>query len=123
LVRASIEDHFTEVFTARILGMKMETLYDYLVNYRPNEVKKFYETVETITDEEIAHLIQLPYPFERFELEEDQIACKKAVRITKNLNMISKFFLKHYLLINLYEPRLFQMRVNDLESAKKAEDI
>ncbi len=113
--------HFTEVFTARILGMKNENLYDYLVNYRPYKIKEFYEKIETLSDEDIAQLIQLPYPFDRFKLEEDQLACKKAVRITrKNLAMISKFFLKHYLLYNAYK---HGFRINILNDKDNSENF
>lgn len=106
--------HFTEVFTARLLGMKNQNLYDYLVNYRPLEVKQFYENIETLSEEDIAHLIQLPYPFEGFELESDQLACKKAVKITrKTLTKISKFFLKHYLLYNAYKHGFRIVILND----------
>lgn len=113
--------HFTEVFTARILGMKNENLYDYLVNYRPYKIKEFYEKIETLSDEDIAHLIQLPYPFDGFKLEEDQLACKKAVRITrKNLAMISKFFLKHYPLYNAYK---HGFRINILNDKDNSENF
>lgn len=96
--------HFTEVFTARIIGMRKNDLYDYLVNYRPLEIKEFYENIEALTEKDIAELIQLPYPFEGFELDEDQVACKRAVKITRgNFAKISKFFLKYRLLYNAYK--------------------
>ena len=96
--------HFTEVYTSRILGMKNEKLYDYLINYHPSEVKKFFENVSQLSDEEIAKLIQLQYPFKNYSSKETQLACEKAVKITrKNFLKISDFFLKHYVMYNAYK--------------------
>ena len=113
--------HFTEVYTARIIGMRKDNLYDYLEEYRPKEIKKFYENVGKLTEEDIAHLIQLPYPFAGFKEKTLQLACEKAVKITrKNLTMISKFFLKHYLLYNAYK---HGFRINILKNPDNTNDF